>query len=287
MDDHAIVEDASNLATLAVRINEQHRQAETHARSAIEHAVNAGHLLTAARLKQGHGSWLAWLADNITFSARRAQEYMRLARHWDALAAKNAEAAHLTIDSALKALAEPSVPTPGTDREDWHDPDFSLVPDFVGSASPDVKRAVVAHLIEDPDVQDHRFTRKAVKKAVRVGDVRLKQQQKVNLARMRLERSSNPNFDPTGGLMAAAQLVQAVSRCAAAMTRYSDAIDASLARRPNPDWLARYQAAMEELAAAHARVGETLEHLGRFLESGQTDLDRFLGDVLGQGPTPD
>ncbi len=284
MDDHAIVEDASNLPALAVRINEEHRQAEAHARSAVEHAVEAGHLLITAKLEQSHGTWLAWLTANITFSPRRAQEYMQLARHWDELSSKSADSAHLTVDAALKALAEPSAPTPGTNREDWHDPGFSLVPDFVGTASADVKRAVVAHLVEDLDVQDHRFTRKAVKKAVRVGEARLKQRQKIHVARMR--RGIPPG--PHESFMAAADLVEAMVRCTAAMNRYSDAIDAAMRNDPNLDWVVHNRVAIEQLAAAYERAGDTIEHLGRFLESGRTDIDRFLGEVLrGEGPALD
>ena len=67
-------------AELAAEINNAHLQAEGTLRAAVEHAIRAGDLLLQAKRALRHGNWTAWCADNIKFSERLAQAYMRLAR---------------------------------------------------------------------------------------------------------------------------------------------------------------------------------------------------------------
>jgi hypothetical protein len=65
---------------LAAEINSAHAEAERSLRASVEHAIRAGELLLQAKRKIGHGNWTGWLDENITFSDRLAQAYIRLAR---------------------------------------------------------------------------------------------------------------------------------------------------------------------------------------------------------------
>ncbi|HEV3022086.1 MAG TPA: DUF3102 domain-containing protein, partial [Pirellulales bacterium] len=100
-------EQAGQLADLADQINAEHRAAESAARSAIDHAHEAGRLLIEAKAHLEHGQWGTWLATNFHGSDRTARAYMRVAKGWAAIAGKTAETAELTIDGALKLLAAP------------------------------------------------------------------------------------------------------------------------------------------------------------------------------------
>lgn len=92
--------------SLADQINAEHEAAVSKAREALEHARRAGELLLKAKEKVDHGEWLAWVRENCRFSVRTAQVYMRIAENWPRLA--NAQAsAHLSLEDALKLLAEP------------------------------------------------------------------------------------------------------------------------------------------------------------------------------------
>lgn len=98
----------ADLPALALAINEEHALAERHAELAIHRAKRAGDMLVAAKQQIQHGQWLPWLATNCpTIKERTARAYMRLARNWEALESKSADSAVLTIDAALKLLAEP------------------------------------------------------------------------------------------------------------------------------------------------------------------------------------
>ena len=93
------------LTDLAQRINEQNCAAEADARSALQHALEAGRLLKEAKAQCEHGQWLAWLAANTNMSSRRAQEYMRLADNGPTIEEQmRGQSALLTIDGALKML---------------------------------------------------------------------------------------------------------------------------------------------------------------------------------------
>jgi hypothetical protein len=68
------------LTDLGVRINEAHTRAIEHAGKAIGYAIACGDMLLEAKAKVPHGQWLPWLRNNITFSERSAQGYMRIAQ---------------------------------------------------------------------------------------------------------------------------------------------------------------------------------------------------------------
>lgn len=99
---------SAGLATLAEQIRAEHAACESSARTALRHAITAGRLLTEAKDRLGHGKWLPWLVANCAFSGRTAQVYMRAAHHATELEANAQSAAHLTLDGAMKLLAEPA-----------------------------------------------------------------------------------------------------------------------------------------------------------------------------------
>ncbi len=96
---------ATELAGLAEKINSEHRACEQAAKSAVEHAMNAGDYLAEAKEQAGHGNFGAWLAANFAGSERTAQTYMKLSRNRDALNPKHA--ADLSIRGALAELSTP------------------------------------------------------------------------------------------------------------------------------------------------------------------------------------
>jgi hypothetical protein len=91
------------LADLAAEIRQEHAAVRTSARQTLDHAIRAGELLLQAKDKVGHGRWTDWLPNHCDLSERTAQAYMRLARN----KVNPQLSADLTIDAALKALAEP------------------------------------------------------------------------------------------------------------------------------------------------------------------------------------
>jgi Protein of unknown function (DUF3102) len=81
-------QEAKRLDALAERINEEHRAYDAALKHALGHVINAlaramdaGDLLLEAKERCPHGTWLPWLEANFEGSARRAQEYMYLARN--------------------------------------------------------------------------------------------------------------------------------------------------------------------------------------------------------------
>ncbi len=84
-------------------INDEHKAAQQSQRSAVEHAVRCGQLLVGAKKSVAHGEWYAWVQQNLKFSERTAQGYMRLA--CIDLQKRNA-VADLSLREALKAIAD-------------------------------------------------------------------------------------------------------------------------------------------------------------------------------------
>jgi hypothetical protein len=68
-----------NADTIA-EINNEIALAESHADTAISHASRAGALLIGVKESLNHGEWLPWCAENLSVSARQAQNYIRAAK---------------------------------------------------------------------------------------------------------------------------------------------------------------------------------------------------------------
>ena len=92
---------SNSLADLAGRINAAHHLAMHHAGEALAQAIACGQMLFEAKSKVGHGQWLPWLRQNVTFGERSAQGYMRLAERAPELSESS------TLRDALKELATP------------------------------------------------------------------------------------------------------------------------------------------------------------------------------------
>lgn len=97
----------SDLATIASSNNDHHSQAVSQAKSALDHARQAGELLTQAKSLVPYGEWLQWLDANCEVSPRQAQRYMRVSSNWDAIA-KNDTVSYLTFRVVAELLAERS-----------------------------------------------------------------------------------------------------------------------------------------------------------------------------------
>jgi hypothetical protein len=89
---------------LAQAIEREHEAAIGAARACLEHAIRCGELLIRAKAGVPHGRWRLWVEANLSFGARQAQKYMRLAARGEQMRIANS---HFTIDAALAALAEP------------------------------------------------------------------------------------------------------------------------------------------------------------------------------------
>jgi len=95
---------ALDLGHLAEEINAEHAAAEETLRAGLGHAKRAGELLLQAKDLVPHGGWLPWMKDHCAFSGRTAQNYMRVAREWDAIQAKTQRVADLSYRDGLKLL---------------------------------------------------------------------------------------------------------------------------------------------------------------------------------------
>ncbi len=276
-DDRDLVQNVSDLTTLATRINEEHRQAEAHAVSAVEHAAKAGRLLVAAKAGCAHGTWLPWLEANVACSVRTAQAYMRVARRWDELAAKSADPAHLSIDGALRMLAEPDAPAVGPGDPENRST-VSLTPTFVERAPAEVKRVIVQHLAEDPDVRDDWQTRARVQRAIHDGDQRQEQ-------RIRESSERDPVERRVESWRASIRLTQVVSQLTSDIGRGNVSIEDALRRDPSDlmSDINMLPQLLPDLEARYAQLGENIARLRSFLDTGRTDIDAFLDDVLKGG----
>lgn len=88
---------APTLDDLAGQIRDEIAAAEDGHRTALEHAIRAGELLTQAKAQMTHGEWLPWLRKNFDADRRTATNYMTLV-------ANEKHVSHLS--SVREALAE-------------------------------------------------------------------------------------------------------------------------------------------------------------------------------------
>jgi hypothetical protein len=110
---------ARNHEEIASKINEEHTRAFGKAQDALNHARAAGELLIEAKSLLKHGEWGNWLAENVAFTERTAQSYMKLARNWDSLS-KNETISDLGLVKTLSLISD--VPKVGDYVEAWVPP---------------------------------------------------------------------------------------------------------------------------------------------------------------------
>jgi hypothetical protein len=83
--------DLTVVKALEPQINAEHMKAMEGAKSYMEHAMKAGDLLANAKKILPHGAFQNWITDNLAFTVRTAQNYMRAAAHRKELASANVE----------------------------------------------------------------------------------------------------------------------------------------------------------------------------------------------------
>ena len=97
----------AELDQLAQRINLAHNNFEMTFRLSLEHAKEAGDLLSEAKKRVDHGNWLTWLRGNCPRSVNMAPKYMKISRDWLRIEAANKErVTGLGIKEALKLVAK-------------------------------------------------------------------------------------------------------------------------------------------------------------------------------------
>jgi hypothetical protein len=69
---------AAPIDPTAKKINLLHDSIFQAGRTTIKNAIKIGELLTKRKVKAGHGNWLRWVEDNLSFSARTASNYVRI-----------------------------------------------------------------------------------------------------------------------------------------------------------------------------------------------------------------
>jgi hypothetical protein len=130
--------DEPTLKSLAAKICDRHRRAQSLAESAIRYAKEAGEALLEAKGQLPHGSFLPWLADNFPdISTRQLNRYMQVTRDWDEIEKRIEKDGPLSITQAVNT---------GVDKSDAH----------VGFEIPLPKKGqrLVAFLREDGDDDD-------------------------------------------------------------------------------------------------------------------------------------
>jgi hypothetical protein len=110
----ALIVPAKDTTGLAGYINAEHGAAQeaaavatAHAHSAIHHARNAGKKLIEARGILGHGSFIPWVRENLSFSLPTAYRYITIADNWQELLPNFSRERNLTIRGALQLLQNP------------------------------------------------------------------------------------------------------------------------------------------------------------------------------------
>lgn len=96
--------------TLPVIIAEIHIIEQNVAKTALEGAVRIGARLQEAKEKIGHGNFEQWCQENLNYSRRTAENFMRVAREYGSESGldSNAQAlAHFSITKALSLLKVP------------------------------------------------------------------------------------------------------------------------------------------------------------------------------------
>jgi hypothetical protein len=113
--DEAVAE--LSLPTLAVRINEGNREAQSSAFTALEKGKTVGDNLRAAKELCPHGTWMQWMKDNLDFSQPMAWRYMRISENWREIEANYSRVNNLSLHQALELLSE-KPEEPEADGED-------------------------------------------------------------------------------------------------------------------------------------------------------------------------
>lgn len=106
------------------RIREAHENVESSAKDVLYWAQIAGKELQAQKERLGRGEWLPWVEQNLPFSVRTAEVYMRLYNGRALIKANSQNSAAVSINAALSLLKKPKpqieappAPKPPSERE--------------------------------------------------------------------------------------------------------------------------------------------------------------------------
>jgi len=122
----------TSLPELSEQINHHHRECVEALNEGLRHGLRAGQLLVEAKEQLAHGQWTPWLEAHFEGSARTAQLYMRVAKHWPEIEAKAQGSAVLTLDGVTKMLAQPkTAPAVEQTPVDWFTEEALLTADHV------------------------------------------------------------------------------------------------------------------------------------------------------------
>ena len=91
---------------LTAAIRQEHEAASTAARSALQHALEAGRLLAEAKATMPHGSWESYVKESCGIAPRTASLYQRLHLHRDRLPNRQ-HVAELSVRQAARLLERP------------------------------------------------------------------------------------------------------------------------------------------------------------------------------------
>jgi hypothetical protein len=84
------------LAAATRRLNELHIEIAARVRLTFDDAIEAGKILSGIRASCKHGSWLAWLDDNVQFGQKTAWRYMWCYKNRHEIQAKLGTGAYLS-----------------------------------------------------------------------------------------------------------------------------------------------------------------------------------------------
>jgi Protein of unknown function (DUF3102) len=142
---------------LAAEANSAHLAATRAGKEMVRFATEAGQALLAAKRLVGHGHWMRWIKQNLTFSGRTARLYMQLATLPEA---KWQSIADLSLGAAVKAMAERQ-PQPKTSRPLPSPLAAALLDTCVQLEGADVVQGYLHHLKQANTVSVARFERAA------------------------------------------------------------------------------------------------------------------------------
>lgn len=97
--------EGASLDDLVRTVRSEHELVLESATSALLHARFAGEALMAARELVSRGTWLEWLLTTFDFKLSTAYNYMRVARHWEAVV----EAGYAGLTDAVKGIARKGI----------------------------------------------------------------------------------------------------------------------------------------------------------------------------------
>lgn len=115
------------LDALAQRINEEQHQIEHHAKGMLLAAKAAGEALIEAKKMLPHGQFKAWVEVNTKVTVRMAQNYMRVAKEWDAKAkhVSHSDLSEASIRQFLE-LGQPKAPASNLPTFTEDDAEYAL-----------------------------------------------------------------------------------------------------------------------------------------------------------------